>query len=203
MVLATLGVCQLAAPRLLRGMGPEVLSIFGGYNNFWQVAQNADYFTRLTGADPFTHMWFLGIELQFCLIFPFIFFLYRGIAEGCGRKAGALLLALVGLVLAGYIPKAFAAGPGQDVTALYYGTAGRIYDLLLGAALGFYRGAGELLPCSPADDYRRKPSWLAALAYGLLVALTLGAFALVEEAALSFIREAWGPCRGSFACWSG
>lgn len=197
-VLATLGACQLAAPRLLRGMGPEVLSIFGGYNNFWQVAQNADYFTRLTGADPFTHMWFLGIELQFCLIFPFIFFLYRGIAEGCGRKAGALLLALVGLVLAGYIPKAFAAGPGQDVTALYYGTAGRIYDLLLGAALGFYRGAGELLPCSPENDHRRNPSWLAALAYGLLVALTLGAFALVDGSGPFLYQGGMGALSGAF-----
>lgn len=179
-VLATLGACHLAAPRLLSGMGPEVLSIFGGYNNIWQAAQNADYFTRLTGADPFTHMWFLGIELQFCLIFPFIFFLYRGIAEGCGRKVGALLLALAGLVLAGYIPKAFAADPGQDVTALYYGTVGRIYDLLLGAALGFYRGAGELLPCSPGKVHRRKLSRLAVLVYGLLAVITIGAFALVD-----------------------
>lgn len=179
-VLATLGACHLAAPRLLSGMGPEILSIFGGYNNIWQAAQNADYFTRLTGADPFTHMWFLGIELQFCLIFPFIFFLYRGIAEGCGRKVGALLLALAGLVLAGYIPKAFAADPGQDVTALYYGTTGRIYDLLLGAALGFYRGAGELLPCSPGKVHRRKLSRLAVLVYGLLAVITIGAFALVD-----------------------
>lgn len=179
-VLATLGACQLAAPRLLRGMGPEVLSIFGGYNNIWQVAQNADYFTRLTGADPFTHMWFLGIELQFCLVFPFIFFLYLGIADGCGKKEGALLLALVGLTLAGYIPKAFAADPGQDVTALYYGTVGRIYDLLLGAALGFYRGAGEKVRCSPRIARRQKPSQLAIMVYGLLVLLTLVSFVLVD-----------------------
>lgn len=197
-VLATLGACQLAAPRLLRGMGPEVLSIFGGYNNFWQAAQNADYFTRLTGADPFTHMWFLGIELQFCLAFPFIFFLYRGIAAGCGKKEGALLLALVGLVLAGYIPKAFAADPGQDVTDLYYGTAGRIYDLLLGAALGFYRGAGELISRSPGNNYRRKPSRLAVLVYGLLVLLTLGAFALVEGSGSFLYQGGMGALSGAF-----
>lgn len=179
-VLATLGACQLAAPRLLKGMGPEVLSIFGGYNNLWQIAQNADYFTRLTGADPFTHMWFLGIELQFCLIFPFIFFLYRGIAVGCGKKEGALLLALVGLLLAGCVPKAFAADPSQDVTALYYGTLGRIYDLLLGAALGFYRGAGELVQRSPENDRRRQISLLDYFVYGLLLILTAAAFRLVE-----------------------
>lgn len=197
-VLATLGACQLAAPRLLRGMGPEVLSIFGGYNNLWQAAQNADYFTRLTGADPFTHMWFLGIELQFCLIFPLILFLYRGIAEGCGKKEGALLLALVGLVLAGYIPKAFAVGPGQDVTALYYGTAGRIYDLLLGAALGFYRGAGALIPRFPGNKRRRKPSWPAVLVYGLLVVLTLGAFALVEGSGSFLYQGGMAALSGAF-----
>lgn len=180
-LLVTAGACQLIAPKLLRGMGPELLSIVGGYNNLWQIEQNADYFTRILGADPFTHMWFMGIELQFCLIFPVIFFLYRGVSSGCGRKEGALLLAIVGLIMAGYIPKQFGLNPEGDVTPLYYGTVGRIYDLLLGAALGFYRGAGSLFRRSPENELRhRKSSPAVWLAYGLLLALTVAAYLTVD-----------------------
>ena len=180
-LLVTAGACQLIAPKLLRGMGPELLSIVGGYNNLWQIEQNADYFTRILGADPFTHMWFMGIELQFCIIFPIIFFLYRGISSGCGRKEGALLLALVGIIMAGYIPKQFGLDPAGDVTPLYYGTTGRIYDLLLGAALGFYRGAGSMFHRSPENELRhRKTSPAVWAVYGLLLALTAAAYLIVD-----------------------
>ena len=31
-----------------------------------------DYFTRIANTSPFSHLWFLSIEMQFYLIFPLI-----------------------------------------------------------------------------------------------------------------------------------
>ena len=69
----TLSVYFLVDPSLLDGMKPEVLSILLGYNNIWQMIQNADYFTRILNASCFTSRWFLSMEMQIYLIWPFIY----------------------------------------------------------------------------------------------------------------------------------
>ena len=58
-VLSTACFLTLFLPDELRGIRQEVLSIFGGYNNWWQISQNASYFTRLENSSAFTHLWSL------------------------------------------------------------------------------------------------------------------------------------------------
>ena len=53
-------------------MKPESLSVLLGYNNYWQIGANVDYFARHVNS-PFMHLWYIGILVQFELIFPFIF----------------------------------------------------------------------------------------------------------------------------------
>ena len=48
---------------------PETNSVIFGYNNFWQLNANLDYFTRNVNS-PFMHFWYIAILLQFDLIFP-------------------------------------------------------------------------------------------------------------------------------------
>ena len=38
----------------------ETLSVIFGYNNFWQLSANLDYFTRNVNS-PFTHLWYISI----------------------------------------------------------------------------------------------------------------------------------------------
>ena len=64
-LLTTIGIYQFVLPKAVAAIRPEFLSVVLGYNNWWQIAQNADYFTRLTNASPFTHLWFMGIEMQY------------------------------------------------------------------------------------------------------------------------------------------
>lgn len=72
-ILVTIGVNALLIPKTVNGIRLEVLSVLLGYNNIWQIFQNADYFTRLTNTSPFTHLWFLGIELQYFVLWPLLF----------------------------------------------------------------------------------------------------------------------------------
>ena len=55
---------------------PETTSVLLGYNNFWQLSANMDYFARHISS-PFMHFWYMGIILQFDLIFPIIFMLIQ------------------------------------------------------------------------------------------------------------------------------
>ena len=111
-------------------------SVVLGYNNWWQISENADYFTRMANQSPFTHLWFLGIELQYYLLWPLLFGLYIAVSRVLSPRAGTFLFLAGGVAAMGIMP--FDFGEGMNMTRLYYGTDTRIYALLLGGALGFY-----------------------------------------------------------------
>ena len=50
----------------------ETKSVLLGYNNYWQITANNDYFTRQIDS-PFMHFWYISILFQFDLVFPFIY----------------------------------------------------------------------------------------------------------------------------------
>ena len=50
---------------------------FVGLSNVY-LAQGVDYFATTTEFNPFTHTWSLGVDEQFYLAFPFLFFLWVG-----------------------------------------------------------------------------------------------------------------------------
>lgn len=136
-MLVTVGCYSFLAPNVITAIRPEMFSVLLGYNNWWQIAQNADYFTRLLNQSPFTHLWFLGIELQYYLIWPLLYFLYTGISYFYGKRTGVVSMAFCGLFFATLMPIFYQ--DGLDITRLYYGTDMRIYALLLGAAIGFFQ----------------------------------------------------------------
>lgn len=77
MILLTVGIYSILAPDVIKAIRMEVVSVVLGYNNWWQISENADYFTRMANQSPFTHLWFLGIELQYYLLWPLLFGLYN------------------------------------------------------------------------------------------------------------------------------
>lgn len=147
-ILLTVGIYYLLAPKAIETIRNEVLSVLLGYNNWWQMAQNADYFTRMANQSPFTHLWFLGIEIQYYVLWPVIFFLYIGISQVYNCKTGITAIAVCGLLSSVYMPFLFQSG--ADITRLYYGTDTRMYALLLGSAIGLYQTHAA------RDQYRKK-----------------------------------------------
>lgn len=138
MILLTMGAYYFLLPKAILGVFKEIVSVFGGYNNWWQIFQNADYFARITSSSPFTHLWFLGIEIQYYFIWPLLYLLYRAVKNKMGQRLGLILLGLMALASAALMPVMY--NPELDVTRLYYGTDTRIYALLFGAIMGLYQG---------------------------------------------------------------
>lgn len=134
MLFVSLGVYYFVLPQTVLGVFQEIVSVLLGYNNWWQIFQNADYFARITSSSPFTHLWFLGIEIQYYFIWPFIYLTYRTLKNCYSPKVGLGFLGL--LALSSAVLMQLMYNPDVDVTRLYYGTDTRIYALLLGAIIG-------------------------------------------------------------------
>ncbi len=134
-VFITIGVLKIVAPETIVGIRSEVFSILFGYNNWWQISQNASYFTRITNTSPFTHLWSLSIELQYYFIFPFLFLLYKGIKKSKFKYLAVYNFLFLAILFA--IPMAVLYRPYEDISRVYYGTDTRIFSLLLGTFLGF------------------------------------------------------------------
>ena len=144
----TLGVYSLMLPETVMDMRAEVTSVALGYNNWWQIAAHADYFTRIANASPFTHLWFMGIELQYAfLLWPLLFLLHTLVSHCLGKGAGIAVIAALGFGTAVLMPLSYQMG--ADVTRLYYGTDTRVFALLLGAAMGLWRAGASAAKKNP------------------------------------------------------
>ena len=83
----------------LLNLKPETTSVLLGYNNFWQISANLDYFARHIDS-PFMHLWYISILLQLDLIFPFIFILLRKIGEKVNKIIPCIITFILGLASA-------------------------------------------------------------------------------------------------------
>lgn len=137
MVMVVCCYLTLTHSSYLIGIRREICSIFLGYDNWWQIRQNASYFSKLTSATPFTHLWFLAVEIQFYVLWPVLFLVYQ---------KGSLLIRREGMCFLFLVLALFSAGrmlllytPGADPSRVYYGTDTMAFSLLIGIFLGAVR----------------------------------------------------------------
>ncbi len=112
---------------------PESTSVLFGYNNFWQLSANLDYFARQISS-PFMHLWYIAILFQFDLIFPFIYMLLRKIGDKISKIIPCIITIILSIVSFMYFYK---LNLDQNIMASYYNTFARSFSLLFGLSLGF------------------------------------------------------------------
>ena len=110
----------------------EVTSILLGYNNYWQINANLDYFVRNVSS-PFMHLWFLSIIIQFEIIFPFIFLLFKKIKEKTNKMIPCIILIILGII--SYI--LFNKNISNNIMYAYYDTLSRLFSVIFGVLLGY------------------------------------------------------------------
>ncbi len=109
----------------------EVKSILLGYNNYWQLANQADYFANIANNSIFTHLWYIAILIQFEILWPWIWRIWQ--ASGKNTNVFAIFAFASMLIM-----PVRALFTDASLTALYYGTDTRIHALLLGAWAGLW-----------------------------------------------------------------
>ncbi|QSX75685.1 acyltransferase [Lysobacter arenosi] len=142
---------------------------FLGLSNFVLLRTDGDYFSPKVEFNPYTHTWSLGVEEQFYLLFPLLFF-----AWAFGRRGRAASMALFGAGLLASLAYVFWVSKDQPALAFYMLTT-RFWELAAGVLL-FQILAGLR---SRGNDIAQASAWpatigttlsLAALVYGLATA---------------------------------
>lgn len=112
---------------------PETTSVILGYNNFWQINANMDYFARHISS-PFIHLWYIAILLQYDLIFPIIFKILQKIGNKIKKKIPCIITIIYSIIMTIFFYK---ANLNNEMVSVYYNTLTRIFSLLYGLSLGF------------------------------------------------------------------
>ncbi len=132
MVVFTVALCALFNHILLTKLKPDLLPSLLLSNNIGAILRGASYFDNLGGTSPLTHLWYLGVDIQFFVLWTLLATLFcpKGRSTRLGRRA-ALVLALISAIL-----MAVLYDPNADPTRVYYGPDTRAFAPLLGAWLG-------------------------------------------------------------------
>ncbi len=109
------------------------------YVSNWQlIFQHVSYFARFGPPSPLNHLWSLGIEEQFYIVWPLVLLLGVRLVPERSRVPGTRpRLALLTLLLAGAsaVEMAMLYHPSLDSSRVYFGTDTRAFELLGGAVL--------------------------------------------------------------------
>ena len=132
-VFLTIAVTSLIKSINFTNYKPEVTSILFGYNNYWQLDANLDYFVRHISS-PFMHLWFIAIVLQFELIIPFVLKILDNTSKKINKFLPCLILFIISVV--SYVLFYIEISNGNLMNA-YYGSITRLFSLTLGLLIGF------------------------------------------------------------------
>ncbi len=147
---------------------PEVTSIIFGYNNFWQLSVNLDYFARHVSS-PFMHLWYIAILLQFEIVFPFIFLGLRKLGQKVKPYLPPLITGLLSIGGTIYFTYAYYT---QNLMVTYYSTFTRAFSLFFGLTLGFMHMYYKKVIKASLKDNQKQP-WVMGTYFGLLIILCL------------------------------
>ena len=132
MLAATSVYILLFARNLLYHLRQIIFTNLIGVYNWWEIYNGQSYFDRFSQQSPFTHLWTMGVLMQFYLVWPLILW---GLLKLFGKRSVARRLTFL-LALLSAIEMAILYQP-NNINRVYYGTDTRAFSLLLGCWLAF------------------------------------------------------------------
>lgn len=181
-MLAVVGVttmlCVFLAPNLLPKVKSDAVPALLFVENVFYIVRNVSYFANAGLPSPLTHFWYLGVVMQFYVIWPLVLLGMRKVVRSRRMACSAMgILAIASAVL-----MAVLYDPTGDTARIYYGPDTRAAELLLGALAALWTGGHGLnLRVLPAVGPRLKdaPAWTCdAVALACLAGLGVMCFLL-------------------------
>ena len=181
-MLAVVGVttllCVFLAPNLLPKVKSDVVPALLFVENVFYIVRNVSYFANAGLPSPLTHFWYLGVVMQFYVIWPLVLLGMRKVVRS--RRMACTVVGV--LAIASVVLMAVLYDPTGDTARIYYGPDTRAAELLLGALAALWTGGHGLnLRALPAVGPRLKdaPAWTYdAVALACLAGLGVMCFSL-------------------------
>lgn len=130
MLITTTAYITLFERNLLRNIRGVIWTNLLYVYNWWEIGHGQSYFDRFAGESPFTHLWTLGIEGQFYLIWPLVLIVFFLLL----RRRALIAWVTLGLAIVSAILMAYLYDPA-NINRVYYGSDTRGFAILLGAWL--------------------------------------------------------------------
>jgi peptidoglycan/LPS O-acetylase OafA/YrhL len=141
-------------PDDLENLCQSVIATNFSANNILMYITSADYWAVKNDYKPLMHTWSLGIEEQFYLLYPFIFFVFKGTRKKYILSI-LIILSIVSLILF------FVSG---NIPAKFYFLHFRFFELAVGGICAIYFTTNPLSPHS-------KSQWLLFTCIALAILL--------------------------------
>jgi peptidoglycan/LPS O-acetylase OafA/YrhL len=163
LVLAVVCVAALFWPDQLATLRGGVIAAAGFSGNWWLAFDHQSYFVATGRPSMLQHLWSLGVEEQFYLVWPLAVAATLAAGRRAARRSGrsshyvvarlsalAVGLALASTALTWWLADVHDVPYGNDGSLLYYGTDTHCMGLLLGASYGAWVAATG--GTQPRDD---------------------------------------------------
>ncbi|MEQ2636936.1 acyltransferase family protein [Paratractidigestivibacter faecalis] len=181
-MLAVVGVttllCVFLAPNLLPKVKSDVVPALLFVENVFYIVRNVSYFANAGLPSPLTHFWYLGVVMQFYVVWPLVLLGMRKVVRS--RRMACTVVGILAVTSA--VLMAVLYDPTGDTARIYYGPDTRAAELLLGALAALWTGGHGLnLRALPAVGPRLKdaPAWTCdTLALACLAGLGVMCFSL-------------------------
>lgn len=181
-MLAVVGVstllCVFLAPNLLPKVKSDAVPALLFVENVFYIVRKVSYFANAGLPSPLTHFWYLGVVMQFYVIWPLVLLGMRKVVRSRRTACSAVGI----LSAASAVLMAVLYDPAGDTARIYYGPDTRAAELLLGALAALWTGGRGLnLRALPAVGPRLKeaPAWTCdAVALACLAGLDVMCFSL-------------------------
>ncbi|MFR0770877.1 MAG: hypothetical protein ACLSH6_00635 [Limosilactobacillus pontis] len=99
MLVLTTAYITLFARELLHDIRMTILTNLLWVYNWWEIGHGQSYFDQFGGVSPFTHLWTLGVEAQFYLLWPLIIWgLYKLVHRKVIVRRIILILAILSAI---------------------------------------------------------------------------------------------------------
>lgn len=177
MLVGTTAYITLFQRNLLRDIRGTIWTNLLYVYNWWEIGHGQSYFDRFAGESPFTHLWTLGIEGQFYLVWPLILIIFLLVL----RRRSLIAWFTLGLAVLSAILMAVLYDP-NNVNRVYYGTDTRGFAILLGAWLALVWPMNNL-----SNNITRASSWfLDGVGAISTIILLYGYFTLSGQAEFTY-----------------